>query len=146
VFKEAQDLPSKNFFAYERLNATSSQDSYRQATDEEEIFSSIRNPEAALQVQGTYSDESNVTLRPAYHEHDEDSLRWAEGQRMQANQATRATTCSLHANQGQSLRRSCQDAQHGDQNNHRKRYYVELSRLARKRDPRRFFDARDCCA
>ncbi len=51
----------KEFFSYERLNATSSQDSYQQATYEEEKFSSICDPEAALQVQGTNSDESNVT-------------------------------------------------------------------------------------
>ncbi len=49
------------FVSYERLNATLSQDSYRRATYEEENFSSIRDPEAALQVQGTNSDKSNVT-------------------------------------------------------------------------------------
>jgi hypothetical protein len=51
----------EEFFSYERLNATSSQDSYRRATYEEENFSSICDPEAALQVQGTNSDESNIT-------------------------------------------------------------------------------------
>ncbi len=51
----------EEFFAYERLYATSSQDSYQKATYEEEKFSPIRDPEAALQVQGTNSDESNVT-------------------------------------------------------------------------------------
>ncbi len=51
----------KDFFPYERLNATSSQDSYQRATYENENFYSIRDPEAALQVQGTDSDESNVT-------------------------------------------------------------------------------------
>ncbi len=61
VFKEAQDLPSKIFFSYERLNATPSQDSYQQATYEEEKFSLIRDPESAPQVQGTNSDKSNVT-------------------------------------------------------------------------------------
>ncbi len=50
----------EEFFSYERLNATSSQDSYGRATYEEDKFSSIRDPEAALQVQGTNSDESNV--------------------------------------------------------------------------------------
>jgi hypothetical protein len=61
VFKEGGDSPSKNFFSYERLNATSSQDLQQQATYKEEGFSLIRDPEAALQVQGTNSDESNVT-------------------------------------------------------------------------------------
>ncbi len=51
----------KEFFSYKRLNATSSQDLYQRATYEEENFSSIRDPEAALQVQGANSDESNVT-------------------------------------------------------------------------------------
>ncbi len=51
----------EDFFSYKRLNATSSQDSYRQATYEEEIFFLILDPEATLQVQGTNSDESNVT-------------------------------------------------------------------------------------
>ncbi len=51
----------KEFFSYERLNATSSQDSYQQATYKEEEFSSIHDPEAALQVQGTNSDKFNVT-------------------------------------------------------------------------------------
>ncbi len=51
----------EDFFSYKRLNATSSQDLYRRATYKEEKFSSIRDPEAALQVQGTNSDESNVT-------------------------------------------------------------------------------------
>ncbi len=51
----------EEFFPYEPLNTTSSQDSYQQATYKEENFSSIRDPEAALQVQGTNSDESNVT-------------------------------------------------------------------------------------
>ena len=60
MFKEARDLPSKNFFSYEHLNATSSQDSYQQATYKEENFSLIRDPEATLQVQGTNSDKSNV--------------------------------------------------------------------------------------
>ncbi len=52
---------AKDFFSYERLNATPSQDLYRRATYMEENFSSIRDPEAALQVQGTNSDESNIT-------------------------------------------------------------------------------------
>ncbi len=51
----------KDFFSYKRFNATSSQDSHRQATYKEEEFSSIHDPEAALQVQGTNSDESNIT-------------------------------------------------------------------------------------
>ena len=51
----------EDFFSYKCLNATSSQDSYQQATYEEEIFFSICDPEAALQVQGTNSNESNVT-------------------------------------------------------------------------------------
>ncbi len=51
----------KEFFSYVRLNATSSQDSYQGDTYEGEKFSSIRDPEAALQVQGTNSDESNIT-------------------------------------------------------------------------------------
>jgi hypothetical protein len=51
----------KEFFSYERLNATSSQDLHQQATHKEEEFSLIHDPEAALQVQGTNSDESNVT-------------------------------------------------------------------------------------
>ncbi len=51
----------EDFFSNKHLNATSSQDLYRRATYEEEKFSSIRDPEATLQVQGTKSDESNVT-------------------------------------------------------------------------------------
>jgi hypothetical protein len=51
----------EDFFSYKHLNATLSQDSQQQATYEEEGFSSIRDPEAALQVQGTNSDESNIT-------------------------------------------------------------------------------------
>ncbi len=51
----------EDFFSYERLNATSSQDLHRRATYEEEGFSLICDTEAALQVQGTNSDESNVT-------------------------------------------------------------------------------------
>ncbi len=51
----------EQIFPYVRLNATSSQDLYQQATYEGEKFSSIRDPEAALQVQGTNSDKSNVT-------------------------------------------------------------------------------------
>ncbi len=64
MFKDVQGstrFAVKEFFAYKRLYATSSQDSYRRATYKEENFSSIRDPEAALQVQGTNSDESNVT-------------------------------------------------------------------------------------
>ena len=61
MFKEEQGSPSKNFVSYERLNAISSQDSYQQATCKEEEFSSVHDPEATLQVQGTYSDKSNVT-------------------------------------------------------------------------------------
>ncbi len=54
-------LAIEDFFSYKRLNATSSQDSYQQATYKEEKFSSIRDPEATLQVQRTNSVESNVT-------------------------------------------------------------------------------------
>ena len=56
-----------------------SQDSYRQATYEEEKFSLLCDPEAALHVQGTNSNESNVTSRSAHYEHVEVTSRWAEG-------------------------------------------------------------------
>jgi hypothetical protein len=64
VFKGVQGstrFAIKDFFPYECLNATLNQDSYQQATYKEEKFSLIRDPEAALQVQGTNSDKSNVT-------------------------------------------------------------------------------------
>jgi hypothetical protein len=64
VFKGVQGstrFAVEDFFSYERLYAASSQDSYQRATYKEEKFSSIRDPEAALQNQGTNSDESNVT-------------------------------------------------------------------------------------
>ncbi len=51
----------EEFFSYKCLNATSSQDLHQQATHKEDEFSLIRDPEAALQVQGTNSDESNIT-------------------------------------------------------------------------------------
>ncbi len=57
-----------------------------------------------------------------------------------------AAACSLHAAERQGPRRGIQNEKHGDQDAHWEGYYVELPRLARKRDTQRFFDARDCCA
>ena len=69
----------EEFFSYERLNAKRSQDSSRRATYGEEKFSAFRDPEAKIDIQGTNSNESNVTLRSAYHEHVEVTARRIEG-------------------------------------------------------------------
>ncbi len=61
-------------------------------------------------------------------------------------QTTQAAACSLSARERQGPRQSLQNEKNGDRDPHQEGYYVELSRLARKRVTQRFFDARDCCA
>jgi hypothetical protein len=59
-----ENFTVEDFFFYERLNARSSKNSYRQATYKESRFPPIRDTSAALKLQASYFVKPFVTTRP----------------------------------------------------------------------------------